>query len=255
MSKEKFVLPEPPERPNITVVPAWQARRLLPEGRNFGWQLTEDGLVNPRFGAFRRYAQVEVDQDGNPIKFHYDLVLWDDGPIDPETGLATPGMVVVPIEKKEGEYFVRCSWQWRPAIYDQETGEQGVWTLSVPGGFADFVGETPEAVAKREAREEGALHLLNWKKLGHSSANRANTRTCVNFGYALFEVVEGEKLTESDEKLYGSFAVPLVDFPITRDKLINEAVWATQKALGLIRPRPNKGFIAKLIEELSSLIE
>jgi ADP-ribose pyrophosphatase YjhB (NUDIX family) len=258
--KEKMMskssLPKPPtKRPNLTIVPAWQARPLLAKGKNFGWQLTEEGWVNPGYGSFRHFAVVEADGQGNPTALKYDLILWDDGPIDPETGLATPGTVIVPIEKKDDMLFVRCFWEWRPAIWDQATGLQGNWVLSVPGGFASFVGESAETAAKREALEEGAIHLFEVKILGHSSANRANTRTCVNFGYALFEVKEGATPTEAEGKLLGNFSVPLADFPTTLDKLVNEAVGETRKALGLVQAKPRKNILAKVIGELESLLE
>jgi len=233
---ENFRFPEPPARPNIVTVPAWQARHLLPQGGSFGWQNTWDGLSNPKYGAYRHYVEVDVDPDGVPVRLRFDHILWDDGAIDANTGLATPGTVIFPIEKRDSEYLVRCFWQWRACIYDHVTGQQGNWVISVPGGFAAFVGETAEQVAQREAKTEAALHLLSVKIVGRASANRASVRTCVNFGYALFELDETKKLVPDEEKLVGQLAIPLHLFPLGLDGLVDLAWAFTVRDLGLVSP-------------------
>lgn len=222
MSTQYFVkeLPVMPDPLTQVVVPIDQAGPL-----NCGWQPVMvngefTGFKNPKLGQFIHSAVV----DGG--KALYDLILWDDGPIGSD-GLATPGAVVAPIEKREDGYYVHCFYQWRPAM--------GMWVLTLPGGFAKFVGESPEAVAAREALEESGIKLLN-NKIEASSGNRANVRTLVNVGYAEFDVV-GDEISEEIEKIFGKFAIRIDKFPWSTDRFTNEAVYLAQRELGLVRPK------------------
>lgn len=197
----------------------------LSKGKVYGWQPVIEGdriigFKNPTKGSFTHTAM--VNDDGT---FSYDFMLWDDGPIDPATGLATPGTITVPVRKdKNGNYFVRCFQQERPVIFDHMNNVQGVTCYSFPGGFASYTGESPEAVARRESLEEAGIKLIDVKIIGYSSANRANTRTCVNFAIAEYVQVK-ESVDPAGEKIFGNFEFPIKKFPLGQDGLINEA-WA-----------------------------
>lgn len=210
-------LPEVPAALTQIVVPITKCNL-----ENRGWrQVLEDGMVigfrNPEKGQFIHSAVVDGE------KALYDLILWDDGPIG-QDGLATPGTVIAPIEKREDGYYVHCFYQWRPAM--------GMWVLTLPGGFAKFVGESPEAVAAREAMEESGIKLLD-TKMEASSGNRANVRTLCNIGFAEFDTV-GNEVSEEIEKIFGKFAIRIDMFPWTPDRYTNEAVYLAAKTLGLI---------------------
>jgi ADP-ribose pyrophosphatase YjhB (NUDIX family) len=197
----------------------------LPEGKVYGWQPVIEGdriigFKNPKLGSFIHTAMVK--DDGT---FFYDIMLWDDGPIDSETGLATPGTITVPVRKDEnGKYYVRCFQQERPVIFDHINNVQGVTCYSFPGGFASYTGESPEAVARRESLEEAGIKLIDVKIIGYSSANRANTRTCINFAVAEYVQVK-ETIDPSGEKIFGNYEFLIEKFPLGQDGLINEA-WA-----------------------------
>jgi ADP-ribose pyrophosphatase YjhB (NUDIX family) len=223
MNTQYFVdeLPVVPEASTQNVVPITQANVANP-----GWKPVLDGdrivgFRNPGLGQFIHSAVVDGE------KSMYDLMLWDDGPIG-EDGLATPGTVIAPIEKLEDGYYVHCFWQWRPAL--------STWVLTLPGGFASFVGESADTVAKREAMEEGGFTLLS-ASTAASSANRANVRTLVNVGYAEF-VQNGKPISNDNEKIVGKFAIRIDKFPWTPDRFTNEAVWLAVMQLGLVRAKP-----------------
>jgi ADP-ribose pyrophosphatase YjhB (NUDIX family) len=231
-STQYFVntLPDKPALPSNQVVMPIAAIEKM-DHKPFGWLPVLEGdriigLRNPALGQFIHSVVAEVDSDGKPIKVMYDLVVWDDGVLGPD-GLSTPGSVVAPIERREDGLYVHCFWQWRPALSD--------FALTLSGGFALFVGETPEAVAAREAREERAIKLLN-TVLRASSSNRANSRTLVNVGFAEFEQT-GTPLTSEDEKMVGKMAIRIDIFPWSIDRFTNEAVFLAASYLGLIRPK------------------
>jgi ADP-ribose pyrophosphatase YjhB (NUDIX family) len=200
----------------------------------------------------KQAAVVEYDEDGNLTKYSHDIVLWNDGAVDPRTETSSPGAVVVPIEKVGENYYVHCFWQWRFAPWDDEiqvpddlTAEQakdfvalnrGEWFLTTPGGFASFAGEKPETVAKREAMEEAGLKVLK-PVFDRKSFNRANVSTLVRVGYSVFERTGTEQLVDEAEKILGKMAVRIDKFRTT-DAHVGEAIQFAREDLGLISASP-----------------
>ena len=176
--------------------------------KSIGWKGDASGIRNPNFGSAEHYAEVEYDENGNLVNFISDGILWQNGKLDTMTGIATPGSVIAPIEKRDEGYYVHCFWQWRPAPWDAKTVvpaeltdpkdiesfkalNTGMWLLTTPGGFAQLVADTPETVAKREAIEEAGLKI--GKPVFRSkSFNRANVATLVGIGYSTFERIGDE---------------------------------------------------------------
>ena len=255
-------LPPPPtERARHTLLPMnvvgdwvrdfvddWNSKN--DKKKSIGWHVDTDReeLKNPNFGSAQHYAEVNYDEAGNLTNFISDGILWENGKIDTRTGIATPGSVVAPIEKRSDGYYVHCFWQWRPApwdadikvpdeLTDQKEIEEfkalnsGKWMLTVPGGFAGFVGDTKEVVAKREALEEAGLRV---KKpiITAKSFNRANIRTKIGIGFSTFERV-GEEVKDEGEKLFGKMAVRIDKFR-SDDEMSMAAVNFAREELDLI---------------------
>lgn len=239
----------PKERGKTTFVPV---DFLSPQDRlkvmaEVPWNPKWDGLSNQKFGEFRLMTHVTLDEKGNIVKPNYQAVIWNDGPIDPRTRLATPGAVTAPVEYRNGKYYVHFSFQWREAPWDGKVisvpsdltdrfevekfiaENRGLWVATTPGGFADFVGESPEAVAKREAIEEGGIEILSFNSTP-ALTNRANVATLVSVGYSAFKIVS-DKLSTEAEKLLGNFAVPIDRF-ISTDDLVDKAVTFALRDLG-----------------------
>jgi hypothetical protein len=265
------ILPtEPIERPRQTLLPMslvgdW-VREYVDEfnskvedpkkAKKIGWDtVSNEGLIkNPNFGSFEHYAAVEYDEEGNLVKFNNDLILWQDGKVDQRTGVATPGSVVAPIEKVGDNYYVHCFWQWRYAPWDADIKiseeltdpkdienfkalNTGMWFLTTPGGFAQFVGESEEVVAKREAMEEAGLEVTA-PIFTRKSFNRANVASLVGVGFSTFERV-GEEIKQEGEKLFGKMAVR-IDVFRTQDDLVAAAVNFAREELGLISSGSSK---------------
>lgn len=266
------VLPtEPTEKPRQTLLPMslvgdW-VREYVDEFnskvedpkkiKKIGWDTTRgnEGLMqNLGFGSFQHYAAVEYDEEGNLVKFNNDLILWQDGRIDQRTGIATPGSVVVPIEKVGDDYYVHCFWQWRSAPWDADIKvpeeftdpkdiesfkalNTGMWFLTTPGGFAQFVGESQEVVAKREAIEEAGLEITK-PVFTRKSFNRANVAPLLGVGFSTFKRV-GEEIKQEGEKLFGKMAVR-IDVFRTTDELVAASVNFAREELGLISSGSSK---------------
>ncbi len=263
-------LPErPTENPRITAVPMALVRGLVqaqieesnkskPGSEGIGWSQEDLSLVNPKYGRVEVYAIVDYDEEGNITNYRNDAVVWGDGPVDERTGLSTPGAVVVPIEEVDGRYYVHCFWQWRPVPWDSKKSvpenitnldevrqyvavNRGKWFLTVPGGYAEFVGEGLENTAERETREEGGLEIGEVKIIP-TCGNRASVSTEVGKGYAVFKRIEGKKLEESTEKIIGHMAVR-IDVFRTDDDLVTVGIHHALQGLGLISESPVKSKI------------
>ncbi|AKM82858.1 hypothetical protein A2422_02715 [Candidatus Woesebacteria bacterium RIFOXYC1_FULL_31_51] len=255
------VLPsEPIERPRQTLLPVTLIKDWINDfidnhnsenekKKGIGWNIDNSGLKNPNFGSVQHYAVVEYDTEGNLINYLNDGLLWQDGKLDTRTGIATPGSLVAPIEKINDDYYVHCFWQWRPAAWDakiiipdnltdpKEIEEYkalktGMWFLTVPGGFAQFVGDTTEDVAKREAMEEAGI-AIDKPVFDKKSFNRASVASLVGVGFSKFERV-GDEIKQEGEKLFGKMAVR-IDVFRTPDAMVAESVNFAREELGLIR--------------------
>lgn len=259
-------LPSPPtERARHTLLPmsldgvgdwardfieVWNLNPKNEKKKSIGWKVdTEnEALVNPNFGSAQHYVEVEYDKEGNLTNVISDGMLWENGKLDTRTGISTPGSVVAPIEKREDGYFVHCYWQWRPAPWDAKTVippeltdlkdieefkalNTGEWMLTTPGGFANFVGDKPETVAKREALEEAGLRV-DKPVFDQTSFNRASIRTKINTGYSTFERI-GNGVKDEGEKLFGKIAVRIDKFR-SKDGMVKDAVNFAREELGLI---------------------
>lgn len=258
--------PEPAEKPRQTLLPMtlvgdwvcdfvknWN-RQHPDKKKSIGWSNEGLSLKNPQFGSAEIYAVVEYDNEGNLVNFVNDVLLWQDGRLDERTGIATPGSVIAPIEKREDGYFVHCFWQWRPAAWDininippsltnKEDIEKfkalhtGMWMLTVPGGFAKFVGDSPEITARREALEEAGIKI-DKPVFASRSFNRASVATLVNIGFSTFEITGGE-VKEEGEKVLGKIAVRIDKFE-SPDAMSAAAVDYACKKLGLVSYMPQR---------------
>lgn len=252
---------EPTERSRHTLLPMslvgdwvrdfvedWNSKN--DKKKSIGWKVDMDNeaIINPNFGSAQHYAEVNYDTEGNLTNFISDGILWENGKLDTRTGIATPGSVVAPIEKREDGYYVHCFWQWRPAPMDAEIKvpaeltnprdieefkalNTGEWFLTTPGGFASFVGDKAEDVAKREALEEAGLRVEK-PVFVKKSFNRANIRTKINVGFSTFERV-GDEVDDEGEKLFGKMAVRIDKFRTT-DEMASAAVNFAREELDLI---------------------
>ncbi len=79
--------------------------------KKLAWSQTDEGLENAGFGTYKHSIVVEYDAEGDLTNYAYDMVMWNDGVINKETGLANPGAVVVPLERIGDAYYIHCSWQ------------------------------------------------------------------------------------------------------------------------------------------------
>lgn len=250
---------EPKENPRQTLLPMsligqWVNDYITTnpeEKRRINWNADESGIENPRFGSVKHYATVEYDTEGNLTKYLFDGILQEDGTLDPRTGIATPGSVVAPIEDVDGKLYVHCFYQWRPAAWDQEmsfpaeltdpkeieeykASQRGMWMLTVPGGFAEFVGDSPEAVGRREAMEEAGL-AIDKPVFARQSFNRASTASLINVGFSTFKRV-GNELQSEGELLMGSGKTAVrIDAFRSQDAMSSAAVNTAREGLGLIR--------------------
>jgi len=251
---------EPIERPRQTLLPVSLIKDWIngfiedynaknEKKKNIGWNIDGSGLKNPNFGSVQHYAVVEFDSEGNLVKYLNDGLLWQDGKLDTRTGIATPGSLVAPIEKVKNDYYVHCFWQWRPAAWDAEIVipeditdpkeieefkalNTGMWFLTVPGGFAQFVEDKFKDVAEREAIEEAGI-IVDKPVFDKKSFNRASVASLVGVGFSTFERV-GDEIKQEGEKLLGKMAVR-IDVFRTPDAMVAEAVNFAREELGLIR--------------------
>lgn len=255
---------EPAERPRQTLLPmsevrdwaegyieAWNAEHP-DKPKSIRWQADESGLEDPKFGSVKHYATVNYDTDGNLTELVDDTFLTQDGRIDERTGIATPGAVVAPIEKRDDGYYVHCFWQWRPAAWDQDVEvppeltdpseiekfkalNTGEWMLSLPGGYARKVGAMFQETAHDEAREEAGLKIDRPVFTSHSF-NRARNATKIGTGFSTFERV-GDEVKDAGELLSGRMAVRIDRFRST-DAMAMASVNFAREELGLIAAAP-----------------
>lgn len=251
----------PVEKPRQTLLPMsligdW-ARKYITfwnkehpdKPKSIRWQADESGLQDPKYGSVKHYATVNYDTEGNLTELIDDTFLTQDGRIDERTGIATPGAVVAPIEKRPDGYYVHCFWQWRPAAWDQEIEvppeltdpkdienykalHTGEWMLSLPGGYAKRVGALFPETADTEAREEAGLKIDKPVYTSHSF-NRARNATKIGIGFSTFERA-GDEIKDAGELLSGRMAVRIDQFRST-DAMAMAAVNFAREQLGLIR--------------------
>jgi len=265
-------MPAPPEGRGVnTLVPMWLFRReiekFIPEyntaqtdpkkHRKITWGMgNESNIRRPDIGDFAHYAKVRIDDKGNFVEYVDDHTRWANGPLDPRTNLATPGVVTAPIIKKDGEYYVLWFWAWREATWDDRresvppeltdrtsielyiAQHRGAWYPTIPGGWAN-AGEKIEAAAKREAREEMAIRLLFHDQDGRTVQDRSNGQTLVSVGFSAFEIIEGLGLTNDEGELVGKdrFATPIGQF-YSEDALVMAAVDYAKLKLGITSSSP-----------------
>ncbi len=114
-----------------------------------------------------------------------------------------------------------------------------MWFLTTPGGFANFVSEKPEDVAKREAMEEAGLKIQA-PVFERQNFNRANISTLVRVGYGIFERPVTLVMPSGSEIFVGKMAVRIDKFRTT-DAIVGAAVQFAREDLGLISSSPVKG--------------
>lgn len=252
---------EPTERPRQTLLPmseigdwardyieVWNSTHPPEQHKSIRWKADESGLEDPKFGSVKHYGTVNYDIEGNLTQLVDDTYLTEDGRLDERTGIATPGAVVAPIEKRPDGYYVHAFWQWRPAAWDQEVEvpseitdpaeiekfkalNRGEWMLSLPGGYARKVGAMFPETADEEAREEAGLKIDKPVFTNHSF-NRARVATQIGTGFSTFERV-GDEIKDEGELLSGKMAVRIDKFR-SKDAMAMAAVNLAREELGLI---------------------
>lgn len=278
---------EPAEKPRQTLLPvdgpagirewivgyieAWN-REHPDKPKSIRWQADESGLKDPNFGSVEHYATVNYDESGNVTELVDDTFLLQDGRLDERTGIATPGSVIAPIERRADGYYVHCFWQWRPAAWDQEIEvpseltdpteiekfkalHTGEWMLSLPGGYARKVGALFSETAFDEAMEEAGLRINRPVFTSHSF-NRARNATKIGIGFSTFERV-GDEIKDAGELLSGRMAVRIDQFRST-DAMAMACVNFAREELGLIssgvaETESDKETIATLRRQIESL--
>jgi ADP-ribose pyrophosphatase YjhB (NUDIX family) len=206
---------KPIDKPDYQILPYSQVEKLA----KTGWQEVTDGFENPKLGSFIHSVCLK---NNVPI---YDFIKWEDGALN-ENGKAKGGVVIAPVEEKNGDYYIHCFWQYRHMLES--------WVLTVPGGFGRY-SENKEQSAERESLEEAGLKL-NKINFEQASVNRANVPTLINIGYATFSLSE-QINPDPLEKLIGKMAIRIDKFPWTKDLLVNGAVAFARQDLDLIKSR------------------
>lgn len=218
---------------NLVVIPL-QKLDDLPD--RLGWEAVYHngrpvGLRNPKIGSFIMHA---VMRDG---QFLYDLPVHEDGPLD-ENGIATPGAVVVPVRILNGVHLTRSVVEWRPAIRNPNTGQQGVEIHGLPGGFAKQVGQPGTEAAFHQAMRELGIRIKELTLLGRASSNRAFASTCIRYYVATYELA-GEGNPEEYEQILGSLEYPLHEFPLGLDGIVNTAIAFAWRYFDMVRTTSN----------------
>jgi hypothetical protein len=193
----------------------------IPPDAKLGWEpILGDGQVvgfrNPGVMSVTRVGMFEGDH------FKYDFCVIEDGPQD-ENGVATPGVMLVPVREDGGRMIVGALREWRPVIRDPETGKMGVEIVGLPGGFAKKAGQKPEDVASYQGLSEMGIEVLEVIPLGQSSANRAYIPTCICYFAVKYRIV-AEAKPEGLESIIGAEEIPLSDFPLGLDGIVNTAI-------------------------------
>jgi hypothetical protein len=196
-----------------------------------GWEIVlyRDRIVgfrNPRVGSFMRYAVLDGDE------FKYDFVVHEDGPLDKD-GIATPGVVVVPVREVNGLLMVRSVIEWRPVIRDPNTGKLGVKIQGLPGGFAKKTRQLGTESAFYQAMTELGIEILELELIGRASPNRAYTSTCIRYYVATYQLA-GDAQPEKLESILGSSELPLYEFPLGLDGIVNTAIAFTWRYFNMI---------------------
>ena len=186
------------------------------------------GLRNPRVGSFMLHAMMKDGQ------YLYDFPVHEDGPLD-ENGIATPGVVVVPIRTLNGVLTARSVVEWRPAIRDHLSGKRGVEITGLPGGMAKKVGQTGAEAAFSQAMAELGIRIISLDQIGLASANRAYGSTIIKYYAATYELAGGTN-PEAYESILGSTEFPLHEFPLGLDGIINTAIAFAWRHFSLVHP-------------------
>lgn len=108
-----------------------------------------DKLLSDRFGSKQHVVvcEVEMNPDGTHeiTKPIYDMVVEEDGPVDPKTGLVkSPSAIVGLVVRKEDGYYILVQSETRPVIRNHNNGKWGqtgnpvVIEHTLPGGFGDW---------------------------------------------------------------------------------------------------------------------
>ncbi len=236
---------ERPKTPNTKVVWFNPGREYVSKKGNDlvpfkpKWMFKHTCVENPGYGAYQHYLQVSIDDNGNIVTADYDFVRIADGALD-ENGNGTSGVVVFPVfegfdhQTGENRLYVGFFLQYRPVIrnLDRKETTHGVWVATVPGGFGKLAQKSADTV-KSEAAEEFGAELVELVETGWASDNRAKTETPVKYMLAKFKLGLNV-VDDSHEKIFGKYAVPIEDFPIGADGIINNAYLFALSYLELI---------------------
>lgn len=220
--------------------------------KKIDWKIKKESIENLDYGQYKHCAVVEYDNQGNLCKFSHDIIVWSDGAVNPLTSISTPGIVIVPIEKLNNDYYVHCFWQWRYVPWNKSVNipkkisrkkivdfialNRGEWFLTTPGGFASNIKESPINVAKREAFEESGI-VITEPKYTQRSFNRAHVSTMINLGYIIFQRKNKNQPIDDSEKILGKIAVRIDKFR-TQDAMVGEALQFAREEIGLISSTP-----------------
>lgn len=206
----------------------------IPVDEKKGWTLVFSsngqtiGFKNPQVASVVLKAMFEGD------KYLYDFPVIEDGPQDGE-GIATPSVMVVPIFKtSSGKLLTLSVLEYRPVVRDPNTKKLGVLIQGLPGGRAKKVDQDWKEIANFEAYEEAGAKLKKLVLMGASSPDRALYSCCVRYAIAFLDLKKKAK-PENFESILGTKLIPLIDFPLGLDGMVNTAIAFAWRYCGLVR--------------------
>jgi ADP-ribose pyrophosphatase len=126
----------------------------------------------------------------------------DDDRAFPRLVLEHPGAVIVlAVDDQRRAY---CLWQYRHPAQQR--------FVELPAGLLDADGESPEATARRELREEAGLEAEEWTRLGTTWSSPGISNEVMHFFLArgLSDVVSDFERTHEEADMSGDW-VPLDD--------------------------------------------
>lgn len=211
-----------------------------------------DKLSNAKFGSKQHCVVCDVvdlpNGDVEVVKPLYDFILEEDGPIDPETGLAKPGALMALVVRRHDGYYILVQSQQRDIIRNHHTNKWGFWNNpvviehTIPGGFAKSDDEDSLQTALEELSEETGVRLdpnkvSKVKFAGTFSSNRAFIATCTDIYYVLVEEADVEGEAEEDElEPIGDKKLVRIDLlDPAEDGVVCAAAWKIASDLGCIK--------------------
>ena len=176
-----------PDYPDVGEMPALKAqdlRMLDTKGKLFKTRYDiELGCITfAKFERTRLMVGTRKDDNGNTV-CTWDYIQNQSGELDPDTGESAQNTVTVPLEFKDGQWWMHGHLQFRLRMG---------WTFNCVGGYSDK-GKGTEANARKEIAEEfgvakiRALEIYKKEDGFDFFPDRATFRNGIAVGYFVFE--------------------------------------------------------------------